>query len=73
MNYGTCALVQFLTCIFGFGREYFTPLRRFAEERFAMTLFGKQHERRYRGQANTWSADRAAMCPTIDLVVRIRS
>ena len=32
MNYGNFADVLFLTCIFEIGREYFTPLRRFAEE-----------------------------------------
>ena len=75
MNYGSKHFVLFLTCIFEFGREYFTPLRRFAEERFDMTLFAKHHERRgYPAQGNAWSADRAAICPTRDLlVVRIRS
>jgi hypothetical protein len=67
----------FFTCLLEESREYFTPLRRFAEERFAMTLFATQHERRgYLAQGNTWSpADRAAMCAkTSQLVdVRIRS
>jgi hypothetical protein len=33
VNYRKRFVVLFLACFFEFGREYFTPLRRFAEER----------------------------------------
>ena len=65
LNYGKRSFVGFSTCFFDFGREYFTPLRRFAEERFAMTLFTKNHERQ---GYSAWQP----MCPASDLLVDVR-
>ena len=66
-NYAASRVVLFLACFFEFPWEYFTLLGRFAEERIAMTLFGKHLER------TNYSAAWQMPCTGSDPVVRILS